>query len=726
MRPVPGLEAVLVTREVETPYSGALPAFIAGDYPIRDLYIDLRPLGQWAGVRIIQEEVTGLDLNRRRLSLRGRPDLSFDLLSLNIGSRPDATRIPGAAEHAVGIKPIGSFLPAWESVRQSAVERLQANAEYRLLIAGGGPASIELALAARHRILRDANIGADKAQRLQLVMVSADSKLLSEHNRKVQESVARLLDQHQVELHCNNRVLAFHRNAAELEGGQMISADAMFFATGASMPSWPADCGLQVDDRGFIAVNTCLQSLSHPFVFAAGDAASIAGYPRPKSGVYAVRQGKPLAENLVRFATGRKLRRHIPQSQALALLYTGNRRAIASRAGFFAQGRWVWLWKDHIDQAFLRKFREVPEPDSDLALATGLLERQTLESLRSHRIRCAGCGAKVGGSVLADVLAELPLVSRPDVTAALATAEDAARIQLDGGRVLLQSVDYLPAFTSDPWLFARIASNHCLGDIHAMGAVPHSALAIVAIPFAHNRFMREMLREVMSGCTEVLKQEDTALIGGHSLEGEKLAFGLSVNGFAAADSLLGKAGVKAGDALILSKPVGTGTLLAADMRYRARAGWIQSAYDCMLVSNRAAAAVFLRHGANACTDITGFGVVGHLLEMLTPGKARAALQLESLPILNGAIDCIAGGITSSLQGDNRLAEAAIHDGYRWRQQPLYQLLFDPQTAGGLLASVPAGAVADCLAELRRQGYPAAARIGTVIAVGDSGAAIELA
>jgi selenide,water dikinase len=489
-----------------------------------------------------------------------------------------------------------------------------------------------------------------------------------------------------------------------LEDRKFIFADVIFYATGASIPQWPAECGLSINDEGFIAVNTFLQTLSHPFIFACGDAATIEGHSRPKSGVYAVRQGMPLAKNIIRYATGKKLKSFVPQKNALALMYMGDKKAIASRSKGFSKGRWVWAWKHKIDMDFIRKYTELPAVNSELVLANGLADRETEDALKQHAIRCAGCGAKVGGSILSDVISNLDTVNHADMVSSGSYIEDASLIKVSSKRLLVQTVDYFRAFINDPWLFAKIATNHCLSDIFAMGAQPHSALAIASVPFAAPNIMRETLNELMSGCVEVLNTHDTALAGGHSNEADELGFGLSVSGYAHPDKLLGKSGLKAGDQLILCKPLGTGTLLAADMRLKAKGRWIHAAFEQMLISNREAAEYFCQFQATACTDITGFGLAGHLLEMIGPSKTSVELNLNSLPVLTGALDCIDQKIFSSLHGDNSLAMEAISNAEVFSKKEQAQ---------------------DCLETLKNNGYPKACNIGRVVADATDQAAITL-
>lgn len=718
MNPVPGLSVTLISRDISTPYSGCLPGFIAGIYQHDDIHIDLRPLAQFAGVRIIQSTIEEIDLESKLISITGRPDIEFDLASINIGSKPDAIKIPGALEHAIGIKPIDTFLQSWQTLYCDAVARLgDQPSEYEFLIVGGGPASVELAFAAQHRIHQQLEIKLYKESPLKIKIISADSELLGFHNTKVKKFVHKELEKRGIEVLLNHRVSEFQAGKVLCENGSSFSADSIVYATGASIPQWPSQCGLAISDDGFIEVNEFLQSTSHDFVFAAGDAASIKGNPRPKSGVYAVRQGKPLAENLIRYARSKRLKPHTPQKHALALINMANKTAIASRNKLFFKGRAVWALKHSIDNAFIKKYSQLPQMPDTLEIASGLVDADTEQQLRKHAMRCAGCGAKVAGNILEEVLQQLPESNNADVLTAGSKIEDASLIKIDDDRVLLQSIDQLRAFINDPWLFSKIATNHCLSDIYAMGCSPHSALVVVSLPMASKKLTRSLLQEVMLGCSEALQENNCSLIGGHTAESAELQFGLCVNGFASKDALLNKNGMQAGDILILSKPIGTGTLLAADMRYKARHEWISNALQQMLLSNKLAAECFVQSKASACTDITGFGLAGHLFEMLETGNVEVELNLTDIPALNGALETLGQGIFSSLHQDNSLVSQNIFNDEAFLNNPRFELLFDPQTAGPLLGSIPQSEAENCITQLKKCGFEHACAIGRVMRVG---------
>jgi selenide,water dikinase len=357
-------------------------------------------------------------------------------------------------------------------------------------------------------------------------------------------------------------------------------------------------------------------------------------------------------------------------------------------------------------------------------IADGLLNREQSREFAEHSMRCAGCGAKLAGNLLGETLAGLEPLLRDDTQSTVSTVEDAAQIQIAGDRKLVQSVDALRDFIDDPYVFGRIATLHCLSDLYAMGCQAHSAQALVTLPYAAPRYLRSELLQLMQGCNEALRENDCALIGGHSAEGSDLSLGLVVNGFANSKAWL-KGAVELGDSLILCRPLGSGCLLAADMRGRARHPWITGMLAQMQTSNRRASEIFTEFTVSACTDVTGFGLAGHLLEMLNERRARAEITLESISAYEGALQVLAAGSRSTLAQANRQIEAQLYNTEAFADDPRVELLFDPQTAGGLLAAINPERAADCVQQLRNSGYPDARIIGRIAALETDSAAIVL-
>ncbi|MGD8234858.1 MAG: selenide, water dikinase SelD [Chromatiales bacterium] len=710
MKPIPGVRLTVITRDIHTPYSGMLPGYVAGHYDYDEVHIDLGPLARFAGARLYHGEVDGIDPNEQLVHVPGRPPVHYDLLSINTGSRPRTIDVPGALEHAFPVKPIDKWLRDWEALQTRV---LQSQGDFRIAVIGGGAGGVELALSTQHRLRGLLRAQADDVSRLHYMLLTDGPEILPTHNAGVRRRFMRVLGERGIEVQTGGKVVEVEADGVRLENGEFRSADAVLWVTMAAAPEWPAKSGLAVDDEGFIAVDRALRSKSHPEIFAAGDIASLPD-PRPKSGVFAVRQGPVLTQNLRRALAGRPLKPYRPQKNFLGLISTGDPYAIASRGNWSWEGKLLWKWKDWIDRRFMQRFNELPgmpgETGPDIS---GIADKEAIRELSTLAMRCGGCGAKVGSTVLSRVINRLPPQRRDDVLIGLDSPDDAAAFEVPPGKLMVQSVDYFRAFIDDPYTFGRIAANHALGDIFAMGAEAQSALAIATVPYGREQIVEQTLADVLSGALDTLAPTGAVLAGGHSSEGAELAFGLTVNGLIARDALLRKGGMQAGDVLILTKPIGTGTLFAADMRGKARGRWVDGAIQSMLVSSQAAAAALYRHGATACTDVTGFGLLGHLVEMTRASSTDVRLELNAVPLLDGAEETVAAGILSSLQPQNVRLRRAVRDPDALSDHPRYPLLFDPQTAGGLLASVPADRAAGCVEELHGLGYTQAVIIGCV-------------
>jgi len=701
MRPQRGVRLTLLTPSLVTPYSGMLPGLLAGHYTHAQAHVDLAPLARFAGARLVRAAATGLDLEARQVICAGRPPVAFDVLSLDIGSTPLVDGIAGAREHALAVKPVERFLEQLERVERRL---LQGDGWLRVVVVGAGAGGVELALSVRYRLAQHLARAGLATDGLRVSVLTAGDRTLPGHSAGVRRRLHVAMRERGVELHTNAQVVAITETQVQCANGPPIGCDAAILVTGAAPAGWLADTGLALDARGFVRVDEQLHSVSHPHVFAAGDVASIDGYRLAKSGVFAVRQGPILADNLRHTIDGRALERYRPQRRTLSLISTGDHHAVASWGTLAAQGAWAWRLKDWIDRRWMRLYQELPRMDG----GDGADDAATMH--------CAGCGSKVSSAVLSCVLEGLDPGSSPDLLVGL--GDDAAVMRPPPGKVLVQSVDHFRAFVDDPWLLGRITAVHCLSDLHAMGAVPHSAQAMVTLAWTSEAKLELELRALLAGALAVLRAEGAMLIGGHTAQGAETAFGLAVNGFADADALLRKGALRAGEVLILTKPIGTGVILAADMRARASGASLAAALDSMLVSNGAAAACLREHGARACTDITGFGLLGHLVEMITASGVDARLDLARVPVLPGALELLADGIESTLAPAN-----AAFLGHVSGAAPTPQhlaLLSDPQTAGGLLAGVPATRAAHAVAALAALGYPQASIIGETCAPAQPG------
>jgi selenide,water dikinase len=751
----------LVSRQSTACYSGTLPALVAGLIAAEESTIDLRRLCSLAGVSFLRAEIVGLDPLARELRLQGRPPLRFDRLSLDLGAVTAGGGMEPDAAPRLGPKPNGPMSdpsgtggrqptglvdrnfntpgdeagrsPGKDSASGQPVKPLEPFLAWlctlapgsELRIRGGGAAAVELALALRARghgprlLLRGQGLrlGSAAANRL-------GEGLLAEAGIPLERSVPQ-------------------------------EAPADLACTGSRAPAWLAAAGLPVDAAtGRVLTTAGLQVLEHPHLFAAGDCAVVAGAPRPASGVWAVRATPVLATNLQRSLEQpeRPLRLWRPQRRALQLLGDGGWSPQGPRAVVFwgpvalGPSRWLWRWKRHLDRGFLEGFA-------------------ALAPMGPEAMACRGCAAKLAAAPLEGALARLEGMATapppPEDAAVLATAAD--------GSLLLQSVDGFPALVADPWLNARLTTLHAGGDLWASGAVLESVQALVTLPEAAPALQEELLLQTLAGVRSVLDPLGARLIGGHTLEGRDgagLALALTVNGRVEPGRHWLKGPLREGDALLLSGPLGSGVLFAAAMAGAARPSWIDAALETMQRSPAPLVERLAAHGCHACTDVTGFGLLGHLGEMLEAGvggarpggdvqgpaevaEERAAAELEvgdgiqdgrggargrpdarrraplltvqidprRIPAFTGALELLDQGWASSLAPANSRALALLEGPVRLVGEAAAApgaLLIDPQTCGPLLAALPADRAGAALAALQRAGFPEAALIGRVL------------
>lgn len=339
-----GIDVTLVSEHSAQIYSGMLPGHLAGHYTLEQCSIPLDPLCDAAQTDFVRARVTGLDLAQRVALTENGSMLPFDVVSIDVGPGPDHRTIPGLA-HALSVRPIDRLVSAWRMLEQRFAG---TPLPQTLAVIGGGPAGTELVAAMAYRA-REAGL------ELKSSLVTGRGGLLPGMPR----GTSRLMKKRLTAL--GVRVIeadaeAVRPQALTIRGAGEFHADVIVAATGAAAWPWPKESGLKCDARGFIEVNGHLQSVSHPFVFAAGDCASMAGHPHPKSGVYAVRAGPPLGENLLRTMTQRPLVSYQPQKRALYLLSAGGRDAVGVWGPLVIDGAWVWRWKDRIDRKFIRRF----------------------------------------------------------------------------------------------------------------------------------------------------------------------------------------------------------------------------------------------------------------------------------------------------------------------------------------------------------------------------------
>ncbi|GJM22749.1 MAG: hypothetical protein DHS20C15_26640 [Planctomycetota bacterium] len=681
MRPEPNVRLTLLVDTPLAVYSGMVPGCVAGQYRAEELEIDVRPLARRAGARVIHAACTGVEPEARRVLIDGRPSLPYDLASFDVGSRVAGLDAPGVREHAVPTRPIGRFVARLE-------ERLAERSVERAVVVGAGAAGVELAFALQARGLQH------------VTLLDAGDEPVAELPAALRARVRAAAAARGLVLRFGERVESVESDAVVLRGGERLPADLVLWVTGASAHPLFASSGLALHD-GYLRVSETLQVLDRPELFAVGDAAHFDPRPLPKAGVYAVRQGPVLTHNLRAALRGRNLRRYRPQHDFLALINLGDGSALGSKWSRAFEGRWVFSLKDRIDRRFMRRFRVLGE--------AGALTPDFPEMPGMDEMVCGGCAAKVAPARLERVLGGLPDVHDDDVLIGLAEREDAAVVRL-GEQLVVSSVDAFRAFTDDPYVVGEIAAVNAASDLWAKGVRPRFAQALVSVEEGDE----ESLHQVLAGARAVFDSAGISLVGGHSTLGE-LSVGFALfGGTPSVDSLWRTDRLAVGDRLLLTKPLGTGVLFHADMRGQARGPWIDEALAHMRSTHMPLLDELARAGVRAVTDVTGFGLAGHLIEMCQASSLSARLSLRALPLLAGARELLERGLRSTAHPANAELRKLLSVKAAAQGQPCADVLFDPQTAGGLLVAVPAASAEALLQALRAAGASAAALVGEVL------------
>ncbi len=687
MNAPPDTDLTCVSNYPVVTYSGMLPAVLAGQFPKEAMEIDLVRLCASASARLITDPVVGIDHARRELRFAERPNVPFDLLSIGIGSVPTLGDVQIEGDTLIQIKPMQTFLPRLRRAIESAVAAPEKQ-RLKVVIVGSGVAGIEVAFCLPPFIQTVTDLPCE------LNMITRSETLAPDLEPRTRRLLTGELERRGINVSKNSEVKRVSPGAVILKDGSQVDADLVIWATGAAPPPLLAQLGLALDARGFLETDVTLQSTSTKGVFAVGDTGSIRDLSVPKAGVYAVRQSPVLWDNLHRYLDGKPLQDYRPQRSFMKLINLGDGRAVGQWKRMAFSGHWVLQWKHHIDSRFMEMYRVDPGG----SMGAG----DSSEADELHQ-QCRGCGCKLGPDVLASAL------NIEEGT----NYEDAAEIASTEHGSMIASTDFFSSPFQDAFLAGRIAALHSASDVIASAGIPSSALANVVLPPGDANAQRRALSDLLEGARLEFSAMGATLVGGHTIVGPRMELGFTVIGNSAGRALVRKGNLRVGDRLYLTKAIGTGVLLAAHMRCQCHATDYVELVETMLQRQHQWATIAAECGIVAGTDITGFGLAGHLLEMLEASQVSATIDLDAIPSLPGAMEALSDGIQSTLAPANHRVESMIEAEDRCRERPEYELLFDPQTCGGLLFGVSDAMATRMLQEADKLGLPAPVLIGEV-------------
>ena len=680
----PNCLITLINRRSTTFYSGMIPGVISGKYSLDEALIDLRRISDIAGISFVEAEITGIDLKRKKLELNGRSPISYTKLSLDIGCETAINKKKLKVKNTEIALPIKPFHNALQLVKSEDKEAFSCDAK-PFSVVGSGLSGLEVVFALRKR------------WPIRLLNLYAYSSQLSKEV-----------------------VSSLNRANIQLKSSDELIPSFALLCTGSKGPDWIEESGLCIDASGRILTNDSFQALDYSNVFAVGDCAVFENNYRPPSGVWAVRAAKPLAKNIENSFLDLPMTSWSPQRNALQLV--GACTKLGDSVAWAFWGRYklgpyriLSVWKEFIDRRFMTKF------DRGVIM-------QHKSSPTKNSIPCRGCASKLGEQSLKGALKKAGLITFTS------QSEDAHFIgSLDSGDRLLQSVDGFPALITDPWLNGRLTLLHASSDIWACGASVVSAQVVVTLPAIPSPLQQELLVQSLDGINSALIMQGAKLLGGHTLESREappsavtlgIDISLCVNG--TIDDTLetwSKEGLQRGDCLLISGPLGVGVLFAASMIGKASSSDMEavishmanSQYECMeslIMSERQKSKN--DQNVHCCTDITGFGLLGHLgemLEMSNLANSRKGLEPlrikiygEKIPSFHGALDLFFKGFASSLAPSNRYSFRFLESNLGMPPQffleldslrrgsaqhkAILELMIDPQTCGPLVIACP--------------------------------------
>ena len=706
MKPEAGLRITVISDVLDAPYSGMLPGYVEGVWSYDDMHINLPRLCQFAGARLICGSVNDVDLAEQRIEIEDAAPVRYDLLSINSGAQPDLEAIAGAGQHAIAVKPISHFI-------KKLPEHI--NNDTQISIIGGGAAGVELALAFRTRY-HSQGLTPD------IAIINRQNRLMPSAPKTVSGWLDNICTNRNISLYHDCEVTKLTKTGINTKDGQHIASDIHFLVTAVKPASWIRQMDTSHDESGFLQTRPTLQLLDYDTVFAAGDVAQIANNERPKAGVFAVRAGPVLARNIRALLAGSRLYHYRPQQRYLALVGLGNKQAIAIRGKFSAKAGWLWTLKCWIDKRFMDKFNALPQLSVNEVNYPKYISDLQPESTASI-LYCAGCGSKAGSEILSRTISEARQIAigcgaEPSYLPDPENLSDSAETALPENTTIIQSIDTLSQHISDPFLFGRIAALHAMSDIFVSGGTMLNAMAHMVAKRGSLALQQRDLTAMLAGAMVECATHSCTLSGGHSVAGEEASFGLSVTGTISEQAKTCLSAPKmAGQHyhLILTKPIGIGVILAAQMKAGAPGFAISAAIKTMLESNALPARLLLESGAIGMTDVTGFGLAGHGRQLLAQKQfSGAILYLDDVPVIEGALALSRNGIASSLFPQNKAAQSFEIDHAGIVDKALLfviDLLFDPQTSGGVLALVPENRVETCLSSLHAGGVVSARSVG---------------
>ena len=652
MKNYQGLHTILVSKEYHATYSGMTPGFFFNKFSQQEIDIDLQRLCFNAGATFIKDEVIDLDLQKDKIKLLKYPSIYFDILSLNTGSISNYQNlIIESFSNCINVKPISDLVK-----KLPEIDNIVSKENCCVSIIGSGIAAYEISFSLKQRYLDKVKINIIGDKHL-------SEKNINKQTKRKLKQIARNMDIELIE----GKVKQIKSDYLVLSNNENIKSNLNLLSTGADISPWITKTELLKSESGFVAVNKYLQSVNFKNIFVTGDIADIEGFRRSKSGVMAVRQGQILKKNIFLKIQNKSMVKFKAQKNWLYLIGTYHNKAILNYHSISIHSSWCWYLKVLIDKNFIKKFSF---PNKKIMNKKLIGTKNILENMY-----CQGCGSKASKNSLVNYL------SKKNENQLLS---DASTIEHSSTKII-QSIDHIKLFSSmNPYDFGIISYLHSKNDILSAGGLIKSLSVSIGIPFADDRVESFFLEYFMEGIKSESIKDKAIIASGHTYQTHEPGITLNMNG--QFDLQSHKDMAQENDLIYLSKPLGTGYLLAA---YYLNSPFvlsqdIQKLFNFLKIDNQFAYEAARNNECKTMTDISGFGLASHLGDICYSSNLSARINLSSQILLNDKISIL-----------KNFESTGHYNNYKSNSQNIYiknsnnleKILYDPQTNGPMLMAI---------------------------------------
>ncbi len=632
MTNIEGLRITLISDVYETPYSGMLPGYIENDYSLDDIKIDLYKICYHGNFRYFDSKVNNIDGNKKLIYFKNRPPLSFDYLSINIGISNDTKKIKNADKFALRLKPISKIN------YNEIINNLEGK---KVGVIGSGPAGVEISLALKKRY-----------KNIDILLFTGERGLLGNYSNSSKNSILKRLNEAKIKVIFKDNVSEISKNKVITKSSKSYLIDKAILATNGVPPKWLKKTNLTLSQEGFIQTNNKLQT-NFNYIFAAGDVIKFSNKNLEKSGVYAVKTGLALTINIRNLILNKPLINYRPQKYYLSIIGLSNGTALAHKFNLHLTSRIFLSLKKYIDLKFVNKFK----------LYNKINYQQNI-------MDCKGCASKIN-------LTTLKLSLPKDI---ITSTEDAS--QITKGSQYVNSIDMITSIVTDPFVLGKISANHALSDIYASFAKPLSALMILQLPKSSQHVHSEDLKQIQEGAKVVLNENSCILSGGHTMIGQD---DHPVVGF----SIVGKTfkrpnnKINDKDVVILTEKLGTGIIFAGVNSNVISSKYIKEVSNQLEKGNIQLGNILNKINPLEATDITGYGLGNHLINLISRNKYIKGITIikNNIKLFKGVLECLQKNVNSSFYEQNfNYGKNKI---FFKNDDLINKVFFDPQTVGGI-------------------------------------------